>query len=658
MLSRGTGELHLIDVNSWQLKASFSLQDDGGEFDDAINLEVLDNDQILVVFNRRERLRIFEIADGSSIITEVDVRPQGNAEHGFPLPQGRGVQLSGVVQPGGTFRLFMATPSIHAITIHDYDPTHKTLQPVRDHDEIPIAISRSQFSNPFHGGAIRTLSNAVQGEQSFYFSADRNGFLTWINTESLDFGFFDLADALPDVSRNPRDSGFASPNDNTFDSTRVLGVDDDQIAVLNNRQSSVLLRLVLDNDGRLAVDEASAIPPAIGGVTVNVESGTKLIGTMGGAFSQSMQSSGLVVNHLSPSAVTGALESTGFTEVVTAVPIVAAVSIGDDIVVEYAGGGRSVIQSTQNGTELNKIELPNSFQDTDGVSYTLSGGVTLSYQDVSNSRSFLLVTAWSGESQSDPITGRIIVRPDRYLLILDVADINHIRLSHQYNINPLARLRTGTVAANEIVLLDRYGGEMLTITDWLNADIATRHIYAFHTERISELGKIRPARAVILPDGTRVTMHDTTPDRGVSVFAPGTAGNLEQLVEFHAHNTGSFALDMKLYDADRIITVNYSGDLVIQNVRNGVIEIDQNLSDFDGVSVNVAAAESIAYDHGVLVVNTPSTQTVAVYDVTHVGTSAPATPTRIFQLPEVVTTIVDSSRLWIVESGSVHRIQY
>ena len=629
-LSRGSAELHHVDLSSWQVTSTLSLTAGGSDqFDDAINLEVLDNGQVLVVFNRYDRLRVFEVTGNSSQITEVDVRSSAAAAQGFDLPLGRGVQLSAVAQAAGKYRLFMATPGIHAVTVHDYDPIARTLVVVRDTTSAEIVISRSRFSNPFYGGHLKT-----PGTQTFYFSTDRNGFLTWVNTQTLQSGFIDLADALPDVSRNSLDAGFANPNDNSFDSVRVIDVDDSHIAVLNNRQASVLLRLEANPDGVVTVAGTSVLPPAVGGSAVTVESGIKLIGTIVGSFSPNMQTSGLVVNHLQTRDAAGTLESTGFDEVITAIPVLQIATIQDNLVVEYSGEARSLIQVGTNGTRLQEIPLPTSFRSADSTEFTLSVGATFTYQDTVTGKSYRMVTAKRADT---------IDRSNQHLLILNISDIQNIQLVGHYDVQQLARIRTGTASANEIILLDRLGGEMLTIANWQTPQNAEISVYQFHQERIREFGESRPAHVVIMPDGTRVTMHDTTPDRGVSVFDADKPMRDQQLARFHANNTGSFSFDLQVFDQDRLVAVTYSGEVVIQNIRTGIIEADQHLSDTDGVAVNVAATENFSYRSGTLLVNTPSTQTVGVYHVDHNGAAAPASPLRVFRLADVVMTAVDSS---------------
>ncbi|MEZ6125509.1 MAG: hypothetical protein R3C49_20370 [Planctomycetaceae bacterium] len=667
ILSRGSGELYLVNPEEWSARRhTIDPDPDMEELPDAsgvdglldvINMEILDNGQIVVVFNRMDRLRIFEVTENGfpvPNIVEVPVYSTPNTI-GLELPDGRGVQVSGVPLDDGTFRLFVATPGANAVVAYDYDYDSKTasgwLVPVNGSS----IFRRSRTSNPFHGGTTKNLTDAAGETQTFYFSADRQGFLTWINAETLQSGFVDLADSLPDVSRDPNSDNYADPDENTFDPTRIISVDADHIAVFNNRQSSVLLKTELQSDGTIHIGGSAVLPPSYGGAVLTLPSGLRIIGTGTTPFSRNHLSNRLAVSRLEFDDAQQTWNVTGSTSTRLATPAVFAVALGEDLVVEYAEGMRSVVSSGDDG-ELHETRLPVHWVGLTGNPYFLTNDATAAYVDRATGRRFLIVTALPGDGPVDEFAVPSTNRDDRQLLVIDITDPLNAQLFAEYSIGQLRQVRSATASSDRIVLLDRQGGEMLTVSGWQTPDVATFQHYQFHA-RTSEMGRTRPAAVVILPDGTTAVMHDTTPDRGVSVFPAASTGAADTSV-FHVNNTGSFAFDLHVLDEDRITAVTYAGHFIVLNLRTGVIEADQPLNDADGTTINARATENSSYGSGRLLVNTPATQTVAEFAVEQTAGGFLAVPNRIFELPAAVVTVPASTGYWIVETDTVHRVRY
>ncbi|MEZ6129792.1 MAG: hypothetical protein R3C59_14000 [Planctomycetaceae bacterium] len=637
VLSRGSGELRVINPETWQIESTLQMLDiANGEFHDAINMTVLDNGQVLVVFNRFDKLRVFDVDDVTSAITEVSVA-SATGLPGFDLPLGRGVEVQGMALPDGTYRLFMATPSLHGITIHHYDPVQKTLTAYQDGSGDAIVITRNEFAFPFLGGLIQTVNGPGGSEQSFYFSADRAGFVTWVNTETFQHGYIDMADLIPSVSRDPSAAGYADPTDNTFDATRIIRVDDDHIAVFNNRQESVVMKLALEPGGGLSVAESATLFQEYGGAIVSVESGLKLLAT----------SDSITVYDLLPDAGTQSLTVGEGRVVPLGVAVVESKTLGDDLVIKYNGGLRAIVRVTGDGTGLEEITLPKRYTTTAGDTFVLDNGATAVYENPVTKQRFIMMTGHPLHT-TGPDSDRLVV--------LDVTNPHNSVIQAVHDIGAMALVHSATATADEIVVMNRRGGKMLTISNWQTPTAAITSVYDFHEARVYELGRTRPAEPLIMPDGTLAIMHDTTPDRGVSVFDPGTATQTNRFSTFHALNTGSFAFELEYFDPDRIISVNYNGDVVILNIRTGVIESDQRLANLGGTDANVAAAQNQSFHNGILVVNTPSTETVSVFQVRNDGSVDPATPLRVFEIEGVFGTEVDDTGYWIIKFGEVLRV--
>ena len=179
----------------------------------------------MVVFNRSNRLRVFGV-DTHGNVSEKVVAGASETTPGFSLIHGRAVQVSAAMRADGQFTIFLATPAVSGIVTAVYAPDTMTLQTTSTEDTaIATPISRSVSASPYIGGRVLSVSSpSTNSTGTYYLSTDRNGSLTWINTDDFTFGFLDLVSSIPDASRDPEAANYRDPHDNLIDPIQILSL--------------------------------------------------------------------------------------------------------------------------------------------------------------------------------------------------------------------------------------------------------------------------------------------------------------------------------------------------------------------------------------------------------------------------------------------------
>jgi len=647
VLSRGSNELRIVNVKQWRVVSEFQLSHGAANTaPDAMDVEVLSNGQILVVFNRSDRLRVLDV-DAAGQLFEVEVPAATETDQGFVLTSGRAMQVSAVPRDNGTYTVFLATPTVAGIVIKTYDPTAKTLTNATDQAANTVAvISRSPFAGPYLGGKLKTVALPNGQSTLFYLSTDRNGFLTWINTQTYEFGFVDLVDHLPDASRDPSDFNYRDPNDNYVDPSRIADVDDSHIAIFSNREHSVLLKVLATPDGRLSVSDSSTLVSGYSGRMVQTSTGAKLISTSGGLHV-------LVLTELSRNVNAGTWTVGDYTSIPVASPVdQATVLTYDKLLFEYRGSRRSIVEYSAETNQISEVTLPTQFVDPQFGVLNDWGGVAGTYVDPTSKREYIAIHA-GRKLSSEPVA-------DEFLLVLDVTDSASPVIHRVYEVDSALRWYSITITDDEIILLDRLSAKMLTFAGWRDTGrygSTPASVYEFLPQHGYGFGGSRSGRVVVMDDGTRVVLHDTTPDKVFSVFAPGSLQSANPVATVHAHNVGQWIYEMEKFDDDRVIAVTWDAKVVILNIRTGVFETIQQLDSFSDLSLDLYGVRGISFHDGVLSVSSPAFGRIADFQFRPQasGLGFTAELIRIVETPDVVTTLLTQTAQWTLDSGRIVR---
>lgn len=647
VLSRGSSELRLIDPVTWTVVSTGSLLDSSdAEAPDAIGMEILDNNQILVVFNRSDRLRIFDATTNQ--LAETNVTPNDN-HGGFLLPTGRGVHVSAVPLEDSVYRLFIATPGIHAVTVYDYDSAALSLTRVHESNDQPLVVSRSQTANPFLGGTMVPLQDPSGETKDVFLSADRSGFVTWIDAESLQYGFIDLADWMPWADRNPGSDIYVDPDDNSFDTTRITAFGHQQVAVFSNRANSVMLQLQMSAQGNVTVvpDSPSDLFRGTSGTVVSTATGFRLFSTakapVDSKVSNGVEGRQLTVTTLNTVAGTTYHAPGESTEIVVSNPIKTAHEIGDQLLIQSADSAWKILTSPSTEKSWDITQWPTELAWQDRLLTFRTGPSSTWFHEATETH--YAVVAVNDPAEPNPVTPVIA--------LLKINSQNLPELQTVYRIPEMQRVFSADLSEDALILIDRRGGESVTIRNWRDPDQTARQKYEFHSTRESESGAIRPGHGIALNDQTIAMVHDTYPDRGISLFS----GQPRTPAIFHPNTTGTFSFDLHRYDDDRIIMATYGGDLVIQNAATGIVEVDRSLNLLEGTNIQLTAVENSSYENGILTVASPANQMVAVFRTEQNGSQWDVTPLRVFQTPDIVRSIIRNGCVWIIEANRVRRIK-
>lgn len=651
VLSRGSNELRIIDLVKWQVVSAFAMSHGAhGSSPDAMDLEVLSNGQILVVFNRSNRLRIFDV-DQDNQLREVSVSDSSETDQGFILPEGRAMQVSAVPRNDGHYLIFLATPGQRGIVMKTYDPFSRSLAPAvfPDGSRIP-PITRSPFSGPYVGGRLKTVTDSEGRSARFYLSTDRNGFLTWVNTETFVSGFVDLVAYLPDLSRDPNAENYRNPNDNHVDPSRIVDFDDSHVVVLNNRARSVLLGLSTDSNGELHVNHSDTLAGGYGGDVIRTPSGIRIVTTYGGSFGIATGGHAVRVTDLIRDTVVNQWDAGESFVVTLAAPVEAATVVSDNtLLLTYSNEQRSLVHFDDSTNQLSESFLPRTYTDDQGFVYRDQRGPAGVHDDPATGRK-LLVTRANRTSQS--------VVDDAFLVVIDITDVAQTMVVSVHQIDPQMAWYSVHVEADQIVVLDRLGAAMLSVYNWQISDRSEVRTFQFAERHGSTFGGSRPGRAAVMPDGTRVVMHDTTPDRVFSVFPPGSLLTESPVATVHANNIGQWIYDLQVVDADRVVVVTWDAVMAILNVRTGVFETVQQLDERSDGGLDLYGARDISVQGDRLSVSSPSSGTIATFRLSQnqSGIGYTATLNAVRKAPNAVTFLLTESAQWVVETDHVTRL--
>ncbi len=647
VLSRGSNEVRIVNVTQWRVVSEFQLSPGAASTaPDAMDVEVLSNGQILVVFNRSDRLRILDV-DAAGQLFEVEVPGANPMDQGFVLANGRAMQVSAVDRDNGTYTVFLATPTAAGIVIKTYDPGAKTLTDATDQagNVVPI-VSRSPFAGPYLGGKLKTVSSLNGQSTLFYLSTDRNGFLTWINTQTYEYGFVDLGDHLPDASRDPSALNYRDPNDTHIDPSRIADIDDTHIAIFSNREQSVLLKVLATAYGRLLVSDSSTLVSGYSGRMVQTSTGAKLISTSGGLHV-------LILTELSKNVSTDTWTVGDYVSIPVANPVDQAMVLTDDkLLFEYRGSHRSIVEYSANTNQIKEVTLPTQFVDPQFGVLNDWGGTAGTYVDPDSKREYIAIHA--GRKIASELAA------DEFLLILDVTNSAGPVIHRVYEVDAALRWYSIKITDDEIILLDRLNARMLTFAGWRHTErygSTPAAVYEFLPRHGHGFGGSRSGRVVVMGDGTRVVLHDTTPDKVFSVFAPGSLQSANPVATVHAHNVGQWIYEMEKFDDDRVIAVTWDAKVVILNIRTGVFETIQQLDSYSDLSLNLYGVRGISFQDGILSVSSPAFGRIADFRFRPQASRAGFTAEliRIVETPDVVTTLLTRTAQWTLDSGRIVR---
>lgn len=641
VLSRSSNEVRLVDIHRWQVLSTYDLRPGtGGRAPDAIGLELLDNGQVLVVFNRSDRLRVLQITAELQIV-EVLVAGASESDQGFVLPDGRAMHVSGVARANGNYTLFMATPTEPGIVILDYDPVALTVSRQLDTEGNPLPnIVRNRFANPYIGGHLKTLADSTGSDHNFFLSVERNGFLTWVNTATYEHGFVDLADFLDHTSRDPDSCGYANPDDNSFDSYRIADIDESRIIVSSSRQDSTIVELQLQ-DGKLHAAGGEAFTSGAAAAVVPVN-GVRTL------YSVSAGTSGVYRQAIGPQQLEGEIGEQFLNA--SAPDFFLARATNNGILVQQADRQRTLVTPADNST-LSLRQIPSEFPADDGHRYKFSGGASAFYFDQVTQRQYAAVSGLRiVESGAE-------CNSQHYLLLLDLTTTGSEELIRVFDLPELNVLYHINITDHEISILDRVGAMQTVFFDWKNPETATRSSIDFFERQGRTFGGSRSGRSVRMQDGRRVVLFDTVPDRLIGVYSANDIRSVSPVATVHTHNVGQWVNDMEVLDDDRVIYVTWDARLVVFNVSTGVVETVQPLDNEEFAVVDLYGSRELSVNGSTLTVTSPGRGTVAVFDLQfdEAAHQYSAQLTDVIEAPEAIDSVVTDNAIWVIESNRIRR---
>ncbi len=622
----------------------------GGRAPDVMDMEILDNGQILVVFNRSNRLRVIDV-DAAGQLFEVEVPGSSLSDQGFTLPDGRAMQVSAVAAGDHVFTVFLATPPIPGVVSMVYDPDALELRRATNASGAVPHIRRSEFSAPFVGGRVLSITSGSGSDRTVLLSTDRNGFLTWVDVETFSFGFVDLVPLIVGATRDPDSEDFRNPDDNHVDPSRIIDVGNNNIAILNNRSPSVSLSLSLDAEGGLTIDGSSTLSEAYGGTVVGTPSGLRLYTTAGGGFELNRGVHTVVVTELNYDSSNRVWQGGKEDFVVVAEPGGrAAVAGNSSILLEVVGRRRSVV-----------------FSETDGVFES-----AFRIEDVNDERSLLGDGGDPTGIYFDPASGRLYtavhscqedtstLENRHFLTIVDITDPAVPVLHAEYSVDAGLRWYSVEMSDDRIVILDRLNAAIVTVSNWQTPITASTSHANFGERHPGTYGRIRSGRLRTLADGTDVVLHDTTPDKVLSVFRPGELLSENPVATVHTNTVGQWIFDVHVFDQDRVIAVTWDAKVLILNVRTGVIETIQQLDDLADLDLDLFGIRETSFLNGILSVSSPAAGIVAKFRVDQftTGIGHHVTLTGIVDAPDVVNTLLTDSGQWVVEANRIRHFRH
>lgn len=542
VLSRGSSDVRVIDLANWQVISEFALMPGaGGRAPDVMDLEVLSNGQIMIVSNRSDRLRLLDV-DSNYQLTEVDVPESTPDDQGFQLPHGRAVQLSAVPRSDGTYSVFLATPTVQGIVTAIYDPTTLKLTPAVNEDGTERSvISRSTFATPHLGGRTAQIATGSGALQTFYLSTDRNGFLTWVNVDTLAFGFIDLVQHIDFASRDPLSEDYKNPDDAHVDPSRIIQIDANTIVVLNNRAFSVILGLETDGENALRVRSASTFDNGYGAAVFSLPSGAKIYSSAGSANGPQIGPDNVIVAELNLDSSFNTWSAGELTGFVLADPVKRASVVGSDsIILEFHAGRTSTVSAVD--TEFNNTKSALQLFTAEGTAYADRGSPAATYFDPASGKLFLIAHL--------ALSGGIGAADEHYLGVVDVSLADAPVLHSVYLMPPDLRWYFVEFTADRIAVLDRLGSEVVTLSNWMSPDTAILRTVNFADRLPRTYGEIHSGRIRTLADGTNVVLHDTAPHRVFAVYEPQELNSASSVATVHTNTAGQWIYDAHVFDED------------------------------------------------------------------------------------------------------------
>lgn len=644
ILSRGSSKVFTVDLQQWKVISEYSLiAGAGGTAPDVTDLEVLANGQVMIVANRSDRLRLLAV-DANFQLSEVRVPGATANDEGFRLPHGRALQVSAVARQDGTFAVFLATPTVQGIVSASYDSNGLTLSAAVIDDGSRVSpISRSPSATPHLGGRTVFITDSDGESNTYYISTDRNGFLTWVNVETYEFGFIDLVPHIENTSRDPQSSAFKNPDDAQVDPVRLLPLDGNNIAVLNNRTNSVILQLESDDSGRLRVQNSSPLNKGYGAAVFTTQSGTKLYSTAGSGVDLDIGTDNVIVTDVVFDEVANTWETGEFHAYILADPVNRAVVASDDsIILDFHGARRATIAAGQTGQSDNRWVL--ELSDADGIFYQETSAPTATFYDAKTSQLYL--------------TTRLTVKgqPNKHFVgVVEISNANAPVLHSTYEIESDLKWYFVEFTSDRIAVLDRLGSQVVTIADWQSVGQEKIGGAEFGVRHPGTFGEIRSGRIRSLADGTNVVLHDTAPDKVFAVFAPAKVGAADAVATVHTNTAGQWIFDVHVFDRDRVVAVTWDAKVLILNIRTGVFETIHQLDDQTDLELDLFGVRETAFRDGVLSVASPGRGVVAEFQIEpfESGVGHDVQLVSIVNAPDVVSTLLTASGQWVIEAHQV-----
>ena len=644
VISRDSGDIHLIDPDLWVVVSQYDLRNTP-QFSAAepMSLEVLANGRLLLSLRNSDSLRIFEI-DSSGNLSEQQIDWQTGLVDGVDVQRARADSVSAYLQDDGNYAVFVSMPDLSGTTVLLYQPDHGV---VSWHPQATVQyIQRSKTSTPFSAGAIVELSTIAGETVPYFLAADRNGFLTWVNVTSFQFGFVDLVQFLPDSSRIPGTHNYINPADNGVDSADILSLGDGQVLIANIRRNSLLLKITADDPGQpVFLSLESRISP---GSDATFSSTTDQLHVYVLHSSAVSRESFLPGDH--------GPEYLGAKEQLLAAPNIGAHVTSTHQMIFQQFPSRLIfmqLAADSQSVEFQRYYQPFVFGDK---TYRMKGPAS-PVSLVIDGVSIVVIPATIVTDDLPPGTS---ADPKTYFLVLDATDEANVFVRHVVDTGLNARQAWSLTADQQtLILMDRLGGRIVRVRDWLTQDYSVQ-VTELTLQAPGGFGASRNAKLLMMDAQTEVILNDTSPDIGFTVIKRRGDGEI-QTTTFHAQNTTRSLWTIQPLDADRIVGVTFDARLLVFNVRTGIFEANLQLPGSGSAGLNLEGADFVSFNERRLVVGSKSDGRVAVFDVLS-DVSATATIhtvmlKHVINTPSLVAAELLRNLLFITEAQQIRRVQ-
>ena len=644
VICRDSGDLYLIDPDQWVVVSRYDLRNAAeSTAAEPMNIEVLASGRVLLSLRNSDSLRLFQI-DSAGNLSEQQLDWQTGSVGRIEVQRARADSVSAYLQDDGNYAVFASMSDLSATAVLLYQPESGAIS---WHPQSTVQyIQRNKSSTPFSADAFVELT-AIDGEMVPYFlAADRNGFLTWVNVTSFDYGFVDLVQFLPGSSRIAGADSYINPADNGVDSAEILSVGQGQVLIANIRRNSLLLQITTDAQGQ----------PLVISIENRISSG-------GDAFFSSSPED-LHIYVLQGSTVSretfvpgdAGLRYLGAEEQLLATPNIGArVDSADRIIIQQFSARLIFMQQSTDGqsVRLHRYHQPFSFGDKIYRAKGPAAPVSLVVDGVS------IVVVLAAIVTDDPSPG-MVADIETFLLVLDATDVANVFVRHVIDTGLIVRQAWSLTADQQtLILMDRLGGRVVRVRDWSTQDYDVQ-VAELAWQVPNGFGASRNAKLLMMDAHTEVIFHDTSPDIGFTVIHRGAAGEIETTT-FHAQNTTRSLWTIQQLDADRIVGVTFDGRLLVFNVRNGIFEANLQLPGSDRSGLSLEGADFVSFTGRRLVVGSKSHGRVAVFDVLS-DVSATSMIHRVMlkhviNTPALVAAELFGNVLFITEALQIRRVQ-